>query len=351
MTLSYSPIFFIAGTLLIWLVVIDVVATNTTKIGEGILTKWWQQQVCRLFCAIYQRLPNRSILVWSGAIIVLGMVIIWILLLWIGWVAIFCSSQNAIVNSSSHQPADFWARVYFAGFSISGLGTGDFIPQGSQWQVLTAIASLNGLLLTSLIIGFIVPIAQAEAQRRRTALTIFYTGQTAQELLLHTWESQQQTVLDSLLDNLIGDLIELDQKHASFPVLHRFCNYRRKESIALAIASLDEALTIAELSLIEASPKQFTLARRAISGYLSSLKEVGLKPAKKAPPEPTLDSLRAAKLPAIDDALWLEKLHSLQQRRKQLLALVEQSGWSWEHIHQPSYEFERFEKSDRFELK
>lgn len=150
MSLLHS-LFFLTGIIVIWLVVIDVVATNTTKIGEGILTKWWQQKVCRLFYAVYKIMPNRSILVWSGAFIVLGMVLIWILLLWIGWVAIFCGSPNAIINSSNQQPADFWARVYFAGFSISGLGTGDFIPQGSFWQVLTAIASLNGLLLTSVI--------------------------------------------------------------------------------------------------------------------------------------------------------------------------------------------------------
>lgn len=328
----YSPIFFIIGFVLIWLVVIDVVATNTTKIGEGILTKWWQQKVCRLFCAVYNVVPNRSILVWSGAFIVLGMVLIWILLLWIGWVAIFCGSPSAIISSNTQQPADFWARVYFAGFSISGLGTGDFIPQGSFWQVLTAIASLNGLLLTSLIIGFIVPIAQAEAHRRRVALTIFYTGQKVEDLLLHTWDCDRQTVLNSLINDLASDLIELDQKHASFPVLHRFCNYRRKESIAVAIAALDEALTIAEFGLIDASPKQFVLARCAISGYLASLQEVGLKPAKKAPPLPCLDALREANLPTKSDREWESKLETIQQRRKHLLALVEQSGWSWKQI-------------------
>lgn len=90
--------------------------------------------------------------------------------------------------------------------------------------------------------------------------------------MLHTWNCDRQTVLDSLLGDLAGDLIELDQKHASFPVLHRFCNFRRKESIAIAIAALDEALTIAEFGLIDASPKQFALARCAISGYLASLR-------------------------------------------------------------------------------
>ena len=333
MPLSYSPIFALLGMLLIGIVTIDVVATNTTKIGEGALTKWWQQGICRLFFKGYQHWQNRSVLVWSGAFIVLGMVLIWILLLWLGWIAIFCGSESAIVDSASQQPANFWARVYFAGFSISGLGTGDYVPQGSEWQVLTAIASLNGLLLTSLIIGFVIPIAQAEAHRRRVALAIFYTGKTAQDLILNTLDSQQQQALEPLISSLTSDLIELDQKHASFPVLHRFTNSRRKESIALAIASLDEALTIVEFGTEGKLPKHYRIARQAISGFLASLEEIGLQPAKKTPPVPSLDLLRNSQLSVVSDRLWRERIATIEQRRRCLCALVEKSGWSWKRVY------------------
>ena len=328
----YNPVFALLGISIIILVTIDVVATNTTQIGEGRLTKWWQQTICHLSFRAYKHWQNRSILVWSGAFIVLGMVLIWILLLWAGWIAIFCSGKNAIINSADGQPADFWARVYFAGFSISGLGTGDYIPQEAYWQVLTAIASLNGLLLTSLIIGFVIPIAQAEAHRRRIALTVFYTGKTDLELLLNTWNPSRNTILEQLLNDLISELIKLDQKHASFPFLHRFSNYRSKESVAIAIATLDEALTIAKLGMKDVYPQHYCLARQAISGYLASLKAVGLKPAKKIPPIPDLNILRQAGLPVVSDRLWLERLETVEKRRRCLLALVEQSGWSWKEV-------------------
>ena len=332
MPISYNRVFALLGISIIILVTIDVVATNTTQIGEGTLTKWWQQTICHLSFRGYKHLQNRSVLVWSGAFIVLGMVLIWILLLWVGWIAIFCSGENAIINSGDGQPADFWARVYFAGFSISGLGTGDYIPQEAYWQVLTAVASLNGLLLTSLIIGFVIPIAQAEAHRRRIALTIFYTGKTVRELLLNTWNSSRHTILEQLLDDLISELIQLDQKHASFPVLHRFSNYRSKESIAVAIATLDEALTVAKLGMKDVYPQHYCLARQAISGYLASLRVVGLEPAKKIPPIPNLNILRQAGLPVVGDRLWLERLKTVEKRRRYLLALVEQSGWSWREV-------------------
>ena len=332
MSLSYSPIFFLLGTILNWLVIVDVVSTNTTKIGEGILTKWWQQKVCFVSFYCYRCFRDRAILVWAGSFIVLGMVVLWILLLWLGWIAIFCTSENAVVSSSTQQPADFWARVYFAGFSISGLGTGDFVPQGAFWQVFTAVASLNGLVLTSLIIGFIVPIAQAEAYRRQIALQIFYTGQTAQDLLLHTWNPQHKTVLEPLLRDIADKLVKLDQNHASFPMLHRFCNYRLKESIILAIASLDEALTIAEFAMEQECSCSFSLARRAISGYLCSSRKLGIEPGRKVPPPPSLDSLRQAQILVVSDRLWQKRLESLQQRRQHLLSLVEQSGWSWKQV-------------------
>ena len=332
MPLSYNSVFALLGISIIILVTIDVVATNTTQIGEGTLTKWWQQAICYLSFRGYKHWRNRSVLVWSGALIVLGMVLIWILLLWVGWIAIFCSGENAIINSDDGQSADFWARVYFAGFSISGLGTGDYIPHGAYWQVLTAVASLNGLLLTSLIIGFVIPIAQAEAHRRRIALTIFYTGKTVRELLLNTWNPSRQTILEQLLNDLISELIQLDQKHASFPVLHRFSNYRSKESIAVAIATLDEALTIAKLGMKDVYPQHYCLARQAISGYLASLRVVGLEPAKKIPPIPDLNILRQANLPVVSDRLWLERLKTVEKRRRYLLALVEQSGWSWREV-------------------
>ena len=42
--------------------------------------------------------------------------------------------------------------------------------------------------------------------------------------------------------------------------------------------------------------------------------------------------LREAKLLMVSDRLWEARLEEIQQRRKYLLALVEQSGWSWKHI-------------------
>ena len=166
MFLAYNPIFSFIGILIIWLVTTDVVATNTTKIGEGILTRWWQQTICRLFFKGYKYLRHRSILVWSGAFIVLG----------------------------------------------------------------------------------------------------------------------------------------------------------------------DEALTIAELAIDGKLPQHYFVARQAISGYLASLRAIGLQPAPEIPSVPALDILRESKLPVISDRLWREKLTTIELRRKYLLALVEKSGWSWTQV-------------------
>lgn len=198
MPLSYSPIFSLIGVLLICLVIVNVVTTNTTKIGEGIFIKWWQQKVCQLFFYEDKSSYNRSLLACTGAFIVLSIV--------------------------------------------------------------------------------------------------------------------------------------LDQMHASFPVLHHFYNSKRKESIVLAIAIVDEALTIIEFGIQQPLPKHFIVARRAISGYLTSVRDIGLKPAKYPPPIPCLGLLQEAGLPVVSDRQWSTKLETIQQRRGHLLALIEQSSWSWKDI-------------------
>jgi len=226
--------------------------------------------------------------------------------------------------------------VYFTGYAISTLGTGDYQPQGAPWLVLTAVASLNGLVMITFIISFIVPVAQDEAFRRTTALEIHHSGATAQELLLGSWDKERRTALASLLADLTPSLVRLEQRHLSTPVLHRFHGSRRPEALELSIAALDEALSIAEHGLdpLEAQlPANFYKARRAITGYLGTLGSAWVRPAAKAPPAPTLDPFRTRGLPVVADDHFAERLRELDERRRLLRALVERSGWSWELVH------------------
>ena len=52
-----------------------------------------------------------------------------------------------------------------AGFTAFTLGVGDYIPNGQPWEVLTAIAVVSGLGLTTLAIIYLVPVVSAVTAR------------------------------------------------------------------------------------------------------------------------------------------------------------------------------------------
>ena len=321
------------GFALVVVVLLDVLASTIRTEEEGRLTRVVQQFVCMGFSGLY-RITGRSVfLTWSGIMVIVSMVVTWVLLLWAGWLLVFASAPGAVVSADTGEPAGLWELVYFSGFAISTLGTGDYVASGSLWLVLTSAAALTGLFTITFIISFIVPVAQAEAFRREVALSIYHSGASAQELLLDSWDEDERTAFGPLLDEMTPTLVALEQRHMHNPVLHRFHGSLRTDALELGIASLDEALSIAEHGLEAPLPKKFGKARRAIDGYLGTLGAAWVKPAEKAPPAPSLAALRERGLPAVDDDLLAERFRKLDERRRLLRALVERSGWSWSLVH------------------
>lgn len=80
----------------------------------------------------------------------------WLLLLWAGWTLVFSASPEAVLQDPEGVPADGWARAYFAGFSVFTLGVGDYVPNGPVWQLLTVVAVVSGLALTTMAITYLV---------------------------------------------------------------------------------------------------------------------------------------------------------------------------------------------------
>lgn len=311
----------IAGFATILIVMIDLIAM-TMFIGEWRLTRAIQRIVCGTLQAVYRVWPNRLVLSASGGAVVLGMFFVWTM--------VFLSAGERVVNATTRTPAGFWDTVYFAGFSISTLGTGDYAPVGGFWQVMTAVASLNGFSLLTLMVSFIIPVIHAQEFRSQVALRIHHAGRNAEDLIL---ADPQGPPLETLLDELQGELIRLEQSHRTTPVLHRFYEQYRRESIEIAIAALDEALSMVEFGLDGPPPRKLWRTRQSINGYLGSLREAWVEDAENAPPIPSMGALaeRGLTLRPLDE-IETEYAGAAYHRRR-LRALVENSGWSWELVH------------------
>ena len=310
------------GFLLIAFVMADLMA-STIQGGEGRFTHYIQQGICQLSSGFYQLTGRRSFLVWSGAVVILVTTATWTALLWLGWLLVFMSAPEAVLNGQTLEPAGFWGRVYFAGFAISTLGVGDFQAGGSLWRVLTVLAALNGFFLLTFSITFVVPVAQAQSLRRRVALRIYRAGATTEALLRS--QPEGESPLQDLLSDLLPDLIQLEHIHRANPVLHRFHGPPREEAIELGMAALDEALSVLEVA-DGAKPRGFRAARDAIGGHLDTLAAAWVTPASEPPPAPPFEVLKGDRQASED---FQERLEALQRRRCLLKALVERSGWFW----------------------
>lgn len=62
---------------------------------------------------------------------------------------------------------------------LFSLGNGGYQPASGVWEIVMVVATLNGLLVLTLAITFLVPVVGAVAQRRQQAALIHALGHTA----------------------------------------------------------------------------------------------------------------------------------------------------------------------------
>ncbi|HEX6900269.1 MAG TPA: potassium channel family protein [Thermoanaerobaculia bacterium] len=321
----------IFGVVLILGVVFDVLWTTLRMAGAGPLTSWVTNLLWHLALRVT---PSHRALSSAGFLIVLLTVFLWIGLVWLGWILVLGIDPGSVVNSQSGQPADFWARTYFAGFTLITLGNGDFVPNGAVWQVLTPVAAANGFFLVTLVITYLLPLMSAALQRRQLAVHINTLGKTPQEFLLRAWDGQSFGRLTEHLLGLTFPIMGLGEGHLAYPVLHCFHSSERETAMAPNIAVLDEVLTLLESVALEQRPNRVAIypLRGAIDRLLSTLADAHLEPERNPPPLPDLKTLRAAGIPTIDDETFRFSLEVATDRRRLLFGLVEKEGWHWDDV-------------------
>lgn len=325
----------ILGLFILTLVTIDVLITTLTLGGGGPITSRITTWVWKLSLKIHHRHSFHRMLATVGWILLVSIAVIWYVGAFIGWVLLFDSTVTAVVNASSKQPADMWETIYFVGYTLSTLGMGDYQPQGIVWQMATVIASTNGFFLVTLSIAYLLPVVSAATEKRAFAVYISSLGGTADEILMASWNGKDFQNLDSHLSSITTSLTQLGEKHLTYPILHYFHSVERSRSLSLSLVALDEALTLLHYAIPpEYQPSKATLnsARRASAAFLKTLKSAYLESAKLEPPLIKLELLRTKGIPTVSDREFVKATKHVCQRRKLLLALVENDGWNWDAI-------------------
>jgi hypothetical protein len=326
------------GIGVILLAMTDIFLTTLTTRGAGPISSVLGEGLWRTMLRLHRRRPAHHLLNIGGPGIMVCIVSLWVLLMWTGWALIFNAWDGAVVDATTGEPADMWARVYFAGFNLFTLGLGDYRPQGAIWQIATALTSINGLLTITLAITYLVPIVAAAAEKRRLASLIAGLGATPADILRRSWDGKSFGALDQHLLALGPMISQQAQQHLAYPVLRYFHSTDPKAALAPRLASLDEALHFLRLAVaphVRLHPTVIEPTAAAIATFLALTTGKTWR-AKAPPPPPSLADLAATGIPLAAPDKFERSVSECADRRRLLLGYVESDGWTWGQVVEPS---------------
>lgn len=318
-----------AGTVLLVVMFVDLVWTTLgVSYGSGPLTR----VVLGLGWRAASPLRRRRAHGWqaaAGVTTVLATLALWVVLLWAAWSLILLGPSRGIVDGAS-AAAGGWDRVYFAGYSLFTLGNGEFRPEGALWQMLTVLTALSGLTVVSLAIAYLVLVASAAAERHAVAVQISLLGSTPAEVA-KAWATATDTAqFEALVHSLAAPIVELTQRHLTYPVLHFFHGPEPKSSPPVAIAILDDALTMLLLGVAppaRPSGPGIQAVRRSIDDYLAMVAH-NYGDDTHEPQPMALDTLAATGVPVVDQREFDAAVEELTPRRRALYRLAAAEGFS-----------------------
>ena len=327
------------GLAILALVLYDVVSTSIA-IGShgGPLTRRLSKMVWSMSQGAVHRKEGHGTAV--GTRVLLSVVLTWMLLSWLAWFLVFLGWTPSVVSSITGEPADVYARLYYAGFTIFTLGLGDYEPRGALWQFATALAAGQGFFVLTLSVTYVLPVVSAVVRKRALARSIGLLGTYPVEMVKGTWTGRDFTDLPRQLSTLASDLLTAQQQHFAYPVLHYFVALEHEASLERAMAALDEAVLLWRHGVApQVRPPAAGLdgVRKAIEAYLDTRTFAQLDVQDRSedlqtPPLPDLQALADAGVPTAPPEEYRKAAQEDAHHRHTLRVLIQHQGWTWEDV-------------------
>ena len=267
----------------------------------------------------------------AGPLILITAVVAWVILIAAGWTMVFSAQTDALLEVRNREPADFVGRVYFVLYSMFTLGNGDYVPQGGVYQLATAATVASGMFLITLAITYLLSVISAAVDKRSFASYVSGFGQSPEKVVLTAWDGAGFDGIGPQLAQLTSSLGLLSEQHQAYPILHYYHPVNRGKASAVAIMIFDEALMIMEHAVLEQyrpRPAEVRPARQSVTSYLQTLASAFVPVANHPLSPPDLDRLRERGVPVIDDRCFAEVLEQHSYRRRMLLGLLANDGWT-----------------------
>lgn len=325
--------YLILGIILLITVLLD--ALWTTLWSEGVAGPVSSRVARVVWQAWRSVVPVRAhrALSLSGPLVLSAVVAVWVALMWAGWTLVFSAQKTSLLSTMDHTPPDTMGRLYFAAMAVFTMGNGDFAPQGSTWQVATALANANGLLVLTLVISYVLSVLSAVVQKRLLAREVAALGSSGPEFVLAGWNGKNFRDLDLPLNTITSRLGQLTEQHLAYPILHYYHSREREASSVLAVAILEDALAILLHAVAEQQrPAEATLrsTRAALQNFHETLNSAFVRSNADLPPAPGLQPLRQEGVTVGEEAVFPDEVaRQRADARRQLHGAVTQAGWSW----------------------
>ena len=322
----------LTGVALILLALVDAAWTALWIDGRGgPLSSLLGRTLWRAWRAL---IPNdrHRLLSLSGPLVLVGTLLSWILLLWIGWTLVFVSEPTSLNYARAPRDPTLSGVFYYVAYTMFTVGNGDFWPVGGTWQIVTALTAATGMILVTLAVSYILTIIPAATQKQLLASSISAMGGSPEEWVINHWNGKGFPSLTTQLSAIAGQVSLVAKQHAAYPILHVYHGSVPGDASARARAIFDDALTLLHFGVLEEceiAPGSIIAARAAVRDYLDTLQAEGIDASAEPPPAPDLDRLRQAGIPTVDDDRFAARLEEITSRRCLLRGLVQYNVYEW----------------------
>ncbi|WP_300442064.1 potassium channel family protein [Christiangramia sp.] len=325
----------IGGVLIYFFTALDIVQTTLSMQGGGWITSRYSHKFWDLFRKATGNDGRKKILSHAGYLLLISILLIWVLLLWLSFVLLLSSSEGSILNSTTRISAGLIEKIYYAGFTISTLGVGDYIASSNTWRILSAVYSFTGLILLTMSVTYFIPLLSAVIEQRKLGIRLSNLGNSPEEILINSWNGKDFAQFTDMIEDLSESLVQHSQNHRAYPVIHYFHNWKEKNAVILQLARLHEALYLLKYEISEEIRPDLIKLKPlevAIQNYTEVILEVThLNVLEETPPLARTDTLREQGL-LLENRKEISVTGELKKTRRIFQTLVQQDGWTWELV-------------------
>ncbi len=332
-----NNVLFILGILLYFSIAIDIIKTTLSTQGGGFITGRISYYFWRCAFKIAGKNGKSRLLGHVGYLLLIKILASWVLLLWLSMFLILNVSADTVLNATTKLPAGLWEKVYYAGYTISTLGTGDYVAGSDIWRVVTNIYSFSGIIFLTLSVTYFIPMISAVIEQRKIGIKLSTLGDNPQEIILNHWNGKDFSSFTSQVMDIADSLIQYSQQHRAYPIIHYFHNNKKKNTIILELAKLFETYILFKYALKEEkrpSLQDLKPLSIAFDNYTEIIFEVTYLSKKGHEVElPRIVDLQNNNMSPLD--YTFNNLETSDAKQREVFnMLVNNDGWKWSDIYE-----------------